>query len=601
MATISNTVAFQFASMAKANHVEAGRAISNRNAKPLEQTSSSQAGSVAAAKTCFTYAHLGQQFSQSIAQKPLTQGVNSLSSLSTAFTSSKAGAKPPANNYAQMGAFKDLVGHYQGASDRYAGALVDRAARITQDPKTGERHFVNDGKNHQTPRVKTGELFELSLTTKDGDRIEFSISADYLASLKSDEPDAGRLETAFAFGVEGTLSDKERAAVNDLVTRLSGIAKDYDQRGWANVDFLDAFNSDALASVDFTAQGDEGKSLAVSYSLDTVTGTHSLAVNQDDYEYAISAGTTLDETGFALQDNRLYQQLQQALIDTNQAYKPGEFLGGVSSSKAADFFLNGLEAIFTPVGVGVNAHQKPLTDKLDNPADKAITASDNAGGHLGASQLPTQVKADAPATAAAPDLRPIETEFLSGLPDFTASFNTPRLTPNASNSGEVSQMSLTLAQATAVSVKSSDGVKTLDQRYRFEATVSQHFGIGGDSMEHANLADRDKPGGQTYQYEVLKQSVSLARSMTLDGNGRVASYQEDKHSEHTQTTKKVVNGVVESQDKKDLSDPKDTYSRLLQVTKSPSQLATNAIQVKGYQDMQILKEAIKSQHINLYL
>src|SRR5690606_10607529 len=149
-----------------------------------------------------------------------------------------------------------------------------------------------------------------------------------------------------------------------------------------------------------------------------------------------------------------------------------------------------------------------------------------------------------------------EQAFLSGLPDFFASFNTPLFTPNASNRGEVSQMSLSMEQVTEASVKPGSGVKSVEQRYSYESRVSQHLEIGSHSAEHANLSDASKPGGQTYLYEVVEQAQSLTRTLDMDIHGKALAYLEEQDSEHEKRSKTVVNGFIADNTKEDLTDPK---------------------------------------------
>src|SRR5690606_37356856 len=111
----------------------------------------------------------------------------------------------------------------------------------------------------------------------------------------------------------------------------------------------------------------------------------------------------------------------------------------------------------------------------------------------------------------------------------------------------------------------ASGVKTVEQRYSYESQVKQHFGIGGDSVEHANLADVNQPGGQTYLYETIDKSATLTRTLAIDSDGAVFGYQEDKNNEHIVTTKEVVNGVVEDIRKEDPADLRENYSFALQV------------------------------------
>src|SRR5690606_17900659 len=98
----------------------------------------------------------------------------------------------------------------------------------------------------------------------------------------------------------------------------------------------------------------------------------------------------------------------------------------------------------------------------------------------------------------------------------------------------------------------------------YESMVSQHFGIGRDSVEHANLADATEPGGQTYLYEVVKKAATLTRTLDMDASGNALAYLEEKDSEELRHTKTVENGNVTDIKEEDLTDPRENYSYALQ-------------------------------------
>ena len=555
--TTSNTLFPRLTSATQAIQGEQKSVVSSRHDGPLERTTSApiaDPGTPASPPSTYTNPAQGAKGSLGV-----------ISSKIIANNFANPATKNPVTHFESMGAVNSLVARYQETTDGHGY------------------------------RANAGQLFDLSVKTKDGDTITLSISADFFLKEEGGAMSLAR-ETSFSFVVAGELSDEEREAVDALVSHLGDVAQVYQQDGWADVDFLGAFDSDVLAGLDLSVAGDNGQALTIAYSLDSDTGMHALAVSQNDYEYELNAETEFDQEALALHENALYQQYQQVLIDTTRSYKAGEFSGGVKSAEAAEFFLDGLEAILSPLNA-----DKDVVGINDSSNVNIYESSDFSTGEIDSKtkkETVTPVSAD---WKNSPRKDSTEEKFLSGLPDFSASFNTPRFTPNASNSREISQMTMNLEQVTDTSISPSSGVKTVEQSYTYESRVSQHFGIGGDSVEHANLADVDQPGGQTYLYEVVNQSASLTRTLDIDPDDQAVAYSEDKQSEHFVTTKEVVQGEIQATKKEDLTNPQENYSFALQVLDSPAKAELHAVQINGYKNIQMLENAIQSHHIDLYL
>src|SRR5690606_27475042 len=145
-------------------------------------------------------------------------------------------------------------------------------------------------------------------------------------------------------------------------------------------------------------------------------------------------------------------------------------------------------------------------------------------------------------------------------------------------------MSLHMEQTTEVSVKPGSGIKTVEQHHSYESVVSQHFGIGRDSVEHANLADENQPGGQTYLYEVVKKAAALTRTLDMDTNGNALAYLEEKESEEVKRTKTVENGNITDIKEEDLTDPGENYSYALQAINAATDVPLRAAQIRDYVD-----------------
>lgn len=550
MTYINNTLINRFATAHQPAKPDPVHLLSNRHAQPLEQTTSGSKSADAPPESGYlTYTNIAPEGKGSRAV---------LSSQRAVDTSTTPSAPQPVSQFESMDAVKALVAHY--------------------------------GTGAKLP--KSGELFDLTVQTKDGDTVTLSINVD--ASNK-DGKDSLASESQFSFAVAGELSDKERNAVDALVNRLGDIANAYQKDGWAKVEFLDILDGDFIAGLDLSVAGEKNNALSITYSLNSDSGMQALAVNQNDYEYEIDAQAILDSANLSLERNELYLQYQKILMDTTQSYKAGEFSGGVKSMDAVGFFLDGLAAIVTPLKsaktTGMEAPEINYKKATSTAGDSKINSDRSRHGDDPDSQNETIAKPKGST----------EEAFLSGISDFSASFNTPLFTPNASNRGEVSQMSLSMEQVTEVSVKRGSGVKTVEQSYRYESRVSQHLGIGRASAEHANLADANEPGGQTYLYEVVEQAASLTRILDMDTNGKALAYLEEKDSEEEKRTKTVVNGSITDIKKEDLTDPQENYSYALQAIHAVTKVPLRAAQMTDYVNIKTLEEAIKSARIDFYL
>ena len=463
------------------------------------------------------------------------RGHTEISSNGRADFSTNLPTKNPENNFSRMSAAKTLIARYRAIGE----------AEATHHRSMDKR------------------VFEFSVKTREGDVVTFSIRTDILIGKGGSEASLDQ-ETSFAFAVAGELSDEELAAVNILVGRLGDMALSYQEDGWTDVEFLDVFDNGELVEMDLNVSGENGEALTITYIFDADAEAHALEVNQNDYEYELNAENYLAQNGLSLEKNHLYLQYHQILTDTARSYKAGEFSGGVANSEAIEFFLDGLKAILSP---------------LEGEQEEFI-------GDGAASQTKTQANNET------------EKSFLSGLPDFSASFNTPQFRPNASKPGEISQMTVDMEQATDISINPGNGVKTVEQRYSYESRVSQHFGIGGGSVEYANLTDVNQPGGQTYVYETIDKAETIKRTLDIDSGGVAVGYREDKDIEHFVTTKEVVNGNVEDFKKDDLAVPRENYSFALQVP--PTKPEYRAAQIDQYRDIQLLISALAKSHVSFY-
>jgi hypothetical protein len=426
----------------------------------------------------------------------------------------------------------------------------------------------------------SGELFSLLVTTADGDRIEIQIGKSQGTEGSLSGGDLYSFsETSVTFKVDGDLDSGEREALGKLTDRLAGLGDNYRRDGWLQLGGLEAFDHTELASFKLDVMGGGSDSFSLQYDVDSASGQRSLLSDLNGYQYDIS----VDIDGFKLDknfaENSQYEQYRQIIRDTAYSYRQGEQAGGVSSSKAAGFFLAGMDALFQ-VKYTDEATADPLA--AGEPEKKSEVDSALAGMTASNQQLLDN--------------------FSSGLPDFVASFDTPEFRPNEDQPSEVSTMSLNMAQTTTVT-RSSDAdhsYTTVNQRSEYQSRVSQHLGLGGDSVDHANL-DSKSDGGQSYLYRTDLKSASIDRSLNFQDGNKLMSVDELRDQQHIQKDKLVVEGELESKIIKDLSSPIKNIDRHVNVANTESEKRQAQEYLSDYRTIEQLDDLIDGNKVELFI
>jgi len=385
-----------------------------------------------------------------------------------------------------------------------------------------------------------GTLFTLTVTTSDGDKIELEINKSQGAEGSlSDGNYYSYSDTTINYKVDGELDAEEIQALADLIDKLGGMSDNYRSDGWLTLGDTEAFNSSELRGFKLDILGEGADSFSLQYSIDSSNGQRSLSSDLNGYTFDVK----VDVNGFKLDEdvanNAQYQQYRELILDTALSYRGGEHAGGVRAGLAAGFFLDGLDAVFQAQGAA-----QASAAEHDDAAEAAIV---NTGADNDAAALH-------PALGAMNNVsRALAEDFTSGLADFTADFNTPIFRPNEEQPSEISTMSLNIAQTTSVSASHDDDHRytRINQQSEYDSRVSQHLGLAGDNIKHANLA-KEEDGGQSYLYRTDFKSAMISRGLNFEDN-KLLSVDELRRQQHLQDNKRVVQGKVESYTRDDLS------------------------------------------------
>ncbi len=341
---------------------------------------------------------------------------------------------------------------------------------------------------------------------------------------------------------------------------------------------LSAFNHEELSGFQLDVLGANENSFRLDYSVDLDSGDRAISSNLNGYNFDVRVdgnGLKLDEN---VATNNQYLQYQQLIRDTAYSYGQGDDAGGVSSGKAASFFVQGMDAIFR-VDPGEKQAESEGAVNQNVQDNKELSGLDKLNGG---------------------NQRLLDT-FSSGLADFEASFNTPLFSPNEDQQPEISTMSLDIAQTTEVSRHrdQGDSYTNINQRSEYQSRVSQHLGLGGDSVEHANL-DSEAIGGQSYLYRTDIKSASIDRSLSFEDSNTLTAIDEQRDQQHVQKDKRVAAGKLESNTVKDLSAAyknADTHVDIVQTTRDQQtqQMLTD------YRSIRQMSELVDGNRVELFI
>ncbi|MGH1374604.1 MAG: hypothetical protein ACRBBW_21385 [Cellvibrionaceae bacterium] len=424
----------------------------------------------------------------------------------------------------------------------------------------------------------SGKLFSLTVTTADGDRVEIQISRTQGTVGDLEQGGASYRETTLSVKIDGELAAEEFEALSGLTDKLASLADNYRKDDWVQLGDLSAFDHDQLSGFQLDVSGVDGNSFSLDYKIDTDSGEKTITSDLNGYKFDIRVdldGLKLDDN---IADNAQYLQYQQLIRDTAYAYKQGEDAGGVSSSKAAAFFVQGMDAIFR-----IDEDEKEAIDQRRSNTDQA---PENALGDLDKMNSSNQRLLD---------------DFSSGLADFEASFNTPVFRPNEDQQSEISTMSLNISQTTDVD-RSSDQDQSyinINQRSEYQSRVSQHLGLGGDSVKHANL-DSEAQGGQSYLYRTDIKSASIDRSLSFADTNRLIAIDEQRSQEHIQKDKTVIGGKLESNTIEDLSSAYKNADTRVDIAQTTREQQTQQI-LKSYQSIAQMDGLVDGSKVELFI
>ncbi|MAZ86378.1 MAG: hypothetical protein CL693_01940 [Cellvibrionaceae bacterium] len=421
-----------------------------------------------------------------------------------------------------------------------------------------------------------GKLFSLMVTTADGDRVEIEISKTHGTEGKLAEGGYSYSETSVSVKIDGELDAAEFEALTELTDKLAGLADTYRKEDWAQIGDFSAFSHEELSGFNLNVLGVDGNSFSLDYKVDVNSGERTISSDLNGYNFDIRVdidGLKLDEN---VANNQQYLQYQQLIRDTAYSYKQGEDAGGVSSSKAASFFVQGMDAIFD-----VDEDEKDAIDQRFSAQDSV----EELGG-LDRMNSGNQQLLDS---------------FSSGLADFEASFNTPIFRPNEYQQSEVSTMSLDIAQITEISRHrdQNHSYTDINQRSEYQSRVSQHLGVGGDSVEHANL-DPEANGGQSYLYRTDIKSASIDRSLSFEDTNKLIAIDEQRSQQHIQKDKTVIGGKLESNTVKDLSAAYKNADTHVDIVRTTQEQQAQQI-LKDYRSIEQMDALVDGSQVELFI
>lgn len=461
-----------------------------------------------------------------------------------------------------LGQLKELVGD----ATSFKGSL-----RTENAPGQVNGLSNNDG------GADSGKLFTLVITTADGDRIELNIDKTHGTEGDFSAGGYSYQDTTISFKVDGELDADEWDALTALTDKLGGLGDNYRSDGWLQVGDLSAFDHSEFTGFNLSVQGLEQSSFSLDYQIDTDSGERSLISDLNGYEFNITVdidGLKLDKN---LEDNHQYEQYRQLIRDTAYSYKQGEDAGGVSSSKASMFFLQGMDAIF----------QADFRGELD---ERAASVDDS-----------DETKVDGQLEGMNANNQQLLDNFSSGLPDFKASFNTPVFRPNEDQPSEISTMSLAISQTTEVTQSRSNDHRytEINQRSEYQSRVSQHLGLGGGDVKHANLESEDD-GGQSYLYRTDLKSGSIDRALTFQDGNKLLSIDELRQQQHIQKDKTVIGGKLESDVERDLSSPLKNSATRIDVDSTLLEQKRAQKSLDDYRAIELIEDILDGDKVELF-
>lgn len=311
-----------------------------------------------------------------------------------------------------------------------------------------------------TTKGTKAEGVSLNIRTKDGDTVLIQMNRIRYAD--------GSDGIEFSFVVDGSLSEREQEALAQLTNKLGEVSDTFFRRGTSLLGGLEEVDKGVIAGFSLQLQrpqGDSLETLSYDYRVDAAAGTHSLqAQDANGYEVSITSalGEGLRGKGVAARD---------ALGDYLELIRQAADDNGVPSSS-----------------------QQFLTDAFASLLSLDVAAEEEE------------------AVLANTDLSPqgSEAAFVSGLPDFTATFRSPVI-HNRQNYTQVSAMVLTLSQETTREAHETGRLIKQDSHYALSSSRFEPL----PGLEYPDVVSGN------YQYMKEKTEATTSRILSLTGD-RVA-------------------------------------------------------------------------------
>ena len=388
---------------------------------------------------------------------------------------------------------------------RYGVYSLDSLGAAKQPEKTSQLEYVRD------ERLQN---LQLSIETKEGDVLNIEITAD---SGELDNEFANRL--VYKFDVQGDLNDQETAALGQLLPELMSDAADFFQspNGLVQLDSLQSVNRNQIQAVDIDLSTKNSR-FDANYAFDEANNMHTLDVNQNNYRYHVEvSGDALFSSGDIENNADIKQYLE--LIDGVME----DHYGAGSSSQSA-FFSTGLMSLMS-----VATQSEELSNSNNKNSDDK--EEDN--------RLQRQAF-----DVLLPKAQVAVKRMFSGLPDFTAEFNSAVSSPNHKNRGELDLLNIGLSQKTDIANKGTTaGLIT---------HIKQDIDVDIDSRKHSRLPGRlqvDFEKGD-YVYEVKKLHYKAQRELDILESTTPTFAQLSQHTTGDSMRKEVRNDEVVARESK---------------------------------------------------
>lgn len=369
------------------------------------------------------------------------------------------------------------------------GSLLSNIGRIHNNQKDYHdesrlytRFTAEDSSEEYSPdfskidEITTLEKMTLSITTREGDQIDVEIKREQGSFRHSSET---FISASFNYEVKGDLDTQEQEALQELSLALGGSSQNFFSNGQLSLKAAKVFDSEQLSqfSVSMDSQQDSAQ---FSFSVDD--SFQDLSVTSNDYSAALRIdlshlfqGEDLLKTEGYLDQLRLIEKTAKTLEDTE--HDPNAVEG---------FYKDVLALAFSTASKHGKAQASEVTNAIENAED-----------------------------------------YLSGLPDFTATFASKFTRPNPDKLYERNGFSLELSQKTEVKIKNG-------KTHVYQDSSGEML-----SMQHKSIAALMAPdfAGQHYKYSIstltqLKQrEVVLNKAEVIDAKMTVE--EEEEKSEDT--------------------------------------------------------------------